>query len=85
MKRLLLLVVSIIFFSASTFAVTYNSDPKNFVEELVNDAIKVLNDKSISVEEKNKNIEKIALENVDIKALGMYTLGEKRKSFFFHD
>ena len=31
------------------------------------------------MEEKNKTIEKIALENVDIKALGLYTLGKIRK------
>ena len=31
-------------------------------------------------DEKSAFIEKIALENVDIKALGLYTLGELRKS-----
>ena len=31
-------------------------------------------------EEKGKFIEKIAIENVDINALGLYTLGELRKS-----
>ena len=66
--------------SETSFSVTYNSDPKIFVQELVDDAIKTLSDKSISVEEKNKIIKKIALENVDIKALGMYTLGDRRKT-----
>ena len=61
-------------------AEAYSSDPKEFVGELVNDAISKLSDKSISIEEKEKFIEKIALENVDIKALGLYTLGEVRKS-----
>jgi len=42
--------------------------------------MKTLNDKEISVAEKNKAIEEIALENVDIKALGMYTLGDIRKT-----
>jgi len=62
------------------YAVTYNSDPKIFVQELVTDAIKILSDKSVSVEDKRKGIEKIALNNVDIKGLGMYTLGSQRKN-----
>jgi phospholipid transport system substrate-binding protein len=43
------------------------------------DAIKILSDKSIPKERKNKLVEKIILENVDIKVLGFYTLGKKRK------
>ena len=48
------------------------------MQELVEDAISKLSDKSLSKED--KFIEKIALENVDINALGLYTLGELRKS-----
>ena len=59
---------------------SYNSDPKEFVGELVNDVITKLSDKSVSSEEKAKFIEKVALEYVDISALGLYTLGEIRKS-----
>ena len=80
MKRLFLLAFSIFIFSTSSFAVTYNSEPKIFIAELVGDAIKTLSDKSISQEDKKKIIEKIALENVDIDALGMYTLGDTRKT-----
>ena len=47
---------------------------------MVNDAISKLSDKSIQVEEKVNYIENIASNNVDIKALGLYTLGELRKS-----
>ena len=80
MKRLFFLIVLVFFFSNKSYSVSYNSDPKIFITELVEDAIKTLSDKSISQEEKNKTIEKIARENVDIKALGMYTLGDIRKS-----
>ena len=38
-----------------------------------------MSDKSLNEEEKNEVIKKIALENVDIKALGLYTLGSIRK------
>tara|TARA_B100000686_G_scaffold273304_1_gene290872 strand:- start:50 stop:565 length:516 start_codon:yes stop_codon:yes gene_type:complete len=51
-----------------------------FVSELVNDAISKLSDKNLSKEEKATFIENIAIENVDINALSLYTLGELRKS-----
>ena len=80
MKRqfFLLLSVFFIYFSSLT-AVTYNSEPKIFIQELIDDAIKTLGDKSLTQEEKNEIIKKIAIENVDIEALGLYTLGKIRK------
>ena len=80
MKRFILLIITVFIFENQSLAVTYNSNPKIFVTELVNDAIKILSDKSTSAEKKSASIEKIALENVDIDALGMYTLGELRKT-----
>ena len=81
MKKKLFFLLSFFFLYLSQLsAVTYNSDPKIFIQELVDDAIKTLADKSLTVEEKNNTISKIALENVDIKALGLYTLGELRKT-----
>jgi len=80
MKRLFLTVFLTLIFLNSSFALTYNSNPKIFITELVGDAIKILSDKSTSKEDKGKAIKKIALENVDIKALGMYTLGDIRKN-----
>ena len=79
MKRLFLIIV-LTFLTSSANTVTYNSDPKIFITELVDDALKILSEKSTTVDEKAKGIEKIAIENVDIKALGMYTLGDLRKS-----
>ena len=64
----------------STNSYSYNTDPKIFVSELVEDAIKTLSDKSISKADKAKKIETIALENVDINAIAMYTLGSLRKN-----
>ena len=76
--------LSILFFlfvlNLYTYAIPYSTEPQEFVNELVNDAINKLSDKNLTSEEKSKYIEKIALENVDIKALGLYTLGELRKS-----
>ena len=79
MKKISVYLVSILFlFQASLLA--YNSEPKEFVTELVNDAISNLSNKNLNKGEKKKIIQKIALENVDINALGLYTLGELRKS-----
>ena len=58
----------------------YSSNPEEFINELVNDAISKLSDKNLSDDQKSKFIENLALENVDINALGLYTLGELRKS-----
>ena len=60
--------------------IAYNSDPKEFIKELVGDAINKLSDKNLNKDEKSNFIEKIALENVDINALSLYTLGELRKT-----
>ena len=80
MKKLGLVIIFLVLISNSTFANSYSTDPKLFVAELVDDAISKLSDKSLKEEEKIKFIEKVALENVDINALGLYTLGELRKS-----
>ena len=79
MKRLGVLLISLFFFFQSTL-LAYSINPKEFVNELVNDAISKLSDKNLNEDQKSSFIEKIALENVDIKALGLYTLGELRKS-----
>ena len=72
MKRFLSTLVVFLITTISTNSFAYNTDPKLFVEELVDDAIKTLSNKSISKADKNKKIEEIALANVDIDALGMY-------------
>ena len=80
MKKLSLISITFILILKTTFAYTYSSDPQEFVTELVNEAISKLSDKNISKEEKANFIEKVAIENVDINALGLYTLGELRKN-----
>ena len=79
MKKFGVFAISILlFFQTSLFA--YSSDPKEFITELVGDAINKLSNKDFNKEEKAIFVEKIALENVDINALSLYTLGELRKS-----
>ncbi len=81
MKKLSLYLVTlflILFKTSISFA--YSSDPKTFILELVGDTIEKLSDKTLSIEQKSKFVEQIAIQNVDINALGLYTLGELRKS-----
>ena len=80
MNRFFLSAIILIFTINISYSVTYNSEPKIFITELIQDAMKTLSDKSISLEDKRKIIEKIALENVDINAIGKYTLGDFRKT-----
>ena len=80
MKRFLSTLLIFLITTTNINSFAYNTDPKLFVEELVDDAIKTLSNKSISKADKNKKIEEIALANVDIDALGMYTLGDIRKT-----
>ena len=81
MKKLRILSISffLLFFSNS-YLYSYSSDPKEFITELVNEVISKLADKNSTEVEKEQFIEKIALDNVDINALGLYTLGELRKT-----
>ena len=79
MKRLVVFFISIFFLFQSPL-IAYSSNPKDFVNELVSDAITKLADKNLNKEQKIIFVEKVALENVDIKALSLYTLGELRKS-----
>ena len=79
MKRAVIYFVSLFFiFQSSLFS--YSANPKDFVSELVNDTISKLSDKNLNKDQKKNFVEKVALEHVDIGALGLYTLGELRKS-----
>jgi phospholipid transport system substrate-binding protein len=79
MKKISVYVI-LIFLIFQNSLIAYNSDPKEFIKELVGDAINKLSDKNLDKDEKSNFIEKVALENVDINALGLYTLGELRKT-----
>ena len=58
--------------------VASSSDPKKFIQEIVDEAKKILVD-SNSADYKAKKLTEIALITVDINGVGMYTLGQYRK------
>ena len=79
MRKIIICLVSLIFLFQSSL-LAYSADPREFVLELVSDVINKLSDKSLTKEFKAQYVEKVAIQNVDINALGLYTLGELRKS-----
>jgi len=77
MMKKKLLVFLVIFFS-----ITLNSfsiEPDIFVQSTVNRASKLLGE-DISKNQKIEKLKIIAKETVDIRGIGFYTLGKKRKS-----
>ena len=58
---------------------SYSIEPDIFVQSTVNRASKILSE-NISKEEKMDKLKLIAKETVDIKGIGFYTLGAKRKT-----
>ena len=57
---------------------TYSNDPKQFIQEVIDEAKKVLVDTN-SKEVKRKKLSEMALETVDIKGVAYYSLGNYRK------
>ena len=75
--KLKFLTFLIIFFSISS--VSLSIEPDIFVQSTVNRASKLLSE-NISKDEKIEKLKLIAKETVDIRGIGFYTLGSKRKS-----
>jgi len=77
MKKKIFIIVFFIFgLSQKSFA--YSSDPKQFIQEIVDEAKKVLVD-SNTKEFKTEKLSELALKTVDIKGVAYYSLGNYRK------
>jgi len=79
MKKKFIFFINIIFIFF--FIGTSNlkaKEPKLFVENIVNEAKDILKETN-SKEYKSENLTKLAIKTVDIKGIGMYTLGSYRK------
>ena len=76
MKKNFFIFVFLIFaFAQNSFA--YSTDPEKFIQEVVDEAKKVLID-SNTTEFKTKKLSEMALNTVDIKGIAYYTLGKYR-------
>ena len=80
MKKVSIYFISFFLLFQTTQLQAYSTNPKDFINELVNEAISKLSNKNLDKSQKANFIEQLALEYVDINALGLYTLGELRKS-----
>ena len=80
MKKNFFIIVYSILFSLIIIGKSnaYSSDPKQFIQEIVNEAKKILID-SNSTEFKTKELSDMALKTVDIKGVAYYTLGKYKK------
>ncbi len=77
MKMKKYLVIFLFYFS--TINIVHSIEPDVFVQSTVNRASKVLSE-NISKNDKMAKLKKIALDTVDIKGIGFYTLGSARKN-----
>ena len=77
MKKNFFIIIFFIFgLTQQSFA--YSSDPKQFIQEVVDEAKKVLVE-SNSKEFKTKKLSEMALKTVDIKGVAYYSIGNYRK------
>jgi len=72
----ILLIIAIYFLSLSN---SFSIEPDIFVQSTVNRASKILSE-NLTKEKKIEELKKIAIETVDIKGIGFYTLGSARKN-----
>jgi phospholipid transport system substrate-binding protein len=77
MKIKKFLIIFLFYFLSTNVA--QSIQPDVFVQSTVNRASKVLSE-NISKDEKINELKKIALETVDIRGIGFYTLGSARKN-----
>lgn len=77
-KKIVLSLALIVFFSNSSLAFEKNAE--NFILETTQNAKKIILDKAIGDKDKRKQLEKLALNTVDVAGLAKYTLGQERKN-----
>ena len=78
-SKKILIYISFIIFSLINLNNSYSIEPDVFVQSTVNRASQVLSD-SLSKDQKIEKLKAIAAETVDIKGIGMYTLGAYRRT-----
>ena len=69
----------IFFFTISFAEKTFSVEPDKFIQSIADEASKILVE-NFSKDEKMERLKLIALKSVDIKGIGMYTLGSHRKN-----
>ena len=78
-SKKIFIFISFLIFCFSNISISNSIEPDVFVQSTVNRASKVLSD-NLSKDQKIEALKSIAEETVDIKGIGMYTLGAYRKT-----
>jgi len=77
MKKKIFIIIFFIF-GLTQKSFSYSSDPKQFIQEIVDEAKRVLVDTNTK-EFKTQKLSEMALKTVDIRGVAYYTLGNYRK------
>ncbi|MDF2965995.1 MAG: hypothetical protein K0Q51_1383 [Rickettsiaceae bacterium] len=78
--KVLLLLFSCLFFNNAYTAGKANQDIHNYVQNLIDDAFKILNDKSLSKEQKMLKSQALMEKNLDINWMADFSLGRQKKN-----
>ena len=78
MKKKFFIIIFLIF-SLTQKSYGYSSDPKQFIQEIVEEAKKILVETNTK-EFKTKKLSEMALKTVDINGVAFYSLGKYRKN-----
>ena len=78
MKKIFFITIFFIF-TLTQISYSYSTDPKEFIQEIVDEAKKILVATNTK-EFKTEKLSEIALNTVDIKGVAYYSLGNYRKS-----
>ena len=79
MFKKLLIVNILIFFNLTNINIAYSIEPDIFVQSTVNRASDTLS-RNNTKDERIEELKKIALDTVDIRGIGFYSLGSHRKN-----
>ena len=75
LKNFFLILFFLFLFNQNSFSL----EPNKFIQKIVNEASKALIN-NVSKEDKMNKLKAIAIKSVDIRGIGMYTLGSHRKN-----
>ena len=79
LRNYLIRIFIILFVSFSFVEKSLSADPGQFIQSIVDEASKALVT-NITKEEKMEKLKSIAIKSVDIRGIGLYTLGSHRKN-----
>jgi phospholipid transport system substrate-binding protein len=77
-KKIFFLLAVMVFTTSNSFA--FQKDAEAFILKTTQNAKNIILNSAISESEKRRQLEKLALDSVDVAGLAKYTLGEEKKN-----